>query len=145
MYIYNIYIIYICVERTSHFALAKDTPYLALMSVVGILEKIDLSEQDSTRSSLEFSRVFSGQCIKAFLWKLATSLPGSSTPEKDTSVTTHLCLQYYKYIPWKYTWFALCLGSVSTDFTHILQGYFTGTGAIGRFPQCQWSNPEGHG
>ena len=30
-------------------------------------------------------------------------------------------------------------------FTHILQGYFTGTGAIIWLPQCQWSNPEGHG
>ena len=30
-------------------------------------------------------------------------------------------------------------------FTHILQGYFTGTGAIIWLPQCQWSNPEGYG
>ena len=29
-------------------------------------------------------------------------------------------------------------------FSHILQGYFTGTGAI-MLPQCQWSNPEGYG
>ena len=29
-------------------------------------------------------------------------------------------------------------------FTHILQGYFTGTGAITWLPQCQWSNPEGY-
>ena len=28
---------------------------------------------------------------------------------------------------------------------HILQGYFTGTGAIIWLPQCQWSNPEGYG
>ena len=28
-------------------------------------------------------------------------------------------------------------------FAHILQGCFTGTGAI-RLPQCQWSNPEGY-
>ena len=25
-------------------------------------------------------------------------------------------------------------------FTHILQGYFTGIGAIIWLPQCQWSN-----
>ena len=31
------------------------------------------------------------------------------------------------------------------QFYHILQGYFTGTGAIIRLPQCQWKNPEGHG
>ena len=29
--------------------------------------------------------------------------------------------------------------------SHVLQGYFTGTGAILRLPQCQWSNPEGYG
>ena len=29
-------------------------------------------------------------------------------------------------------------------FTHIFQGYFTGTGAIW-LPQCQWSNLEGYG
>ena len=27
-------------------------------------------------------------------------------------------------------------------FTHILQGYFTGTGAIVRLPQGQWSDSE---
>ena len=31
------------------------------------------------------------------------------------------------------------------SFTHILQGYFTGTGAIIWLPQCQWSNPEEYG
>ena len=29
-------------------------------------------------------------------------------------------------------------------FNHILQGCFTGTGAIIWLPQCQWSNPEGY-
>ena len=37
----------------------------------------------------------------------------------------------------------VCLTQV--HFTHILQGYFTGTGAIIRLPQWQWSNPEGYG
>ena len=31
------------------------------------------------------------------------------------------------------------------SFTHILQGYFTGTGAIVWLPQCLWSNPEEYG
>ena len=31
------------------------------------------------------------------------------------------------------------------NLTHILQGYFTGTGAIIWLPQCQWSNPEDKG
>ena len=45
------------------------------------------------------------------------------------------------------TWFTLCcvlLQSSMGDFAHILQGYFTGTGAIIWLPQCLWSNPEGY-
>ena len=43
------------------------------------------------------------------------------------------------------TQFVLCCwGKVSDDFSYILQGYFTGTGAISWLPQCQWSNPEGY-
>ena len=38
-----------------------------------------------------------------------------------------------------FSWFGIGL------ITHILEGYFTGTGAIIWLPQCQWSNPEGHG
>ena len=30
-------------------------------------------------------------------------------------------------------------------FIHIHQGYFVGTGAIVRLPQCQWSKPDGYG
>ena len=33
----------------------------------------------------------------------------------------------------------------SALFTLVLQGYFTGTGAIVWLPQCRWSNPEGQG
>ena len=33
-------------------------------------------------------------------------------------------------------------GEVPVCFIHVLQGYFTGTGAIMWLPQCQWSNPE---
>ena len=36
------------------------------------------------------------------------------------------------------------LSVCGSRFTHILQGYFTGTGAIKWLPQCQWSNPEGY-
>ena len=35
--------------------------------------------------------------------------------------------------------------SKATYGTHILQCCFTGTGAIKRLPQCQWSNPEEYG
>ena len=41
------------------------------------------------------------------------------------------------------SWFVVCsCGLLLVSPTHILQGYFTGTGAIIRLPQCQWSNPE---
>ena len=30
-------------------------------------------------------------------------------------------------------------------FIHIHQGYFAGTGAIVKLPQCQWSKPDGYG
>ena len=30
-------------------------------------------------------------------------------------------------------------------FIHIHQGFFAGTGAIVRLPQCQWSKPDGYG
>ena len=36
----------------------------------------------------------------------------------------------------------LCGGLVPVNITNILQGYFTGTGAIIWLPQCQLSNPE---
>ena len=43
----------------------------------------------------------------------------------------------------------LCCGYaiVHNEFTfiHIHQAYFTGTGAIVRLPQCQWSKPDGYG
>ena len=37
---------------------------------------------------------------------------------------------------------ACCYGVALHNFIHILQGYFTGVGAIVRLPQRQWSNPE---
>ena len=38
-----------------------------------------------------------------------------------------------------------CWGLLSTYFTAILQGYFTGSGAIIHLAHCQWSNPEEYG
>ena len=35
-----------------------------------------------------------------------------------------------------------CFAVVNTSFTHILQNYLTGTGAIIWLTQCQWCNPE---
>ena len=52
-------------------------------------------------------------------------------------------------IQYAYGLVVLCFVVIMVDLgamllTHILQGYFTGTGAI-VLPQCQWSNPEGFG
>ena len=41
--------------------------------------------------------------------------------------------------------FLLWCGILQMDFTHNLQGYFTGTGAIIWLPQCQRSIPEQYG
>ena len=60
-----------------------------------------------------------------------------------------------QYIPWNMHTVLLCFVLLwlyyqcllhSCDaLTHILQGSFTGTGAILWLPQCQWGNPEGYG
>ena len=34
---------------------------------------------------------------------------------------------------------------VIINFTHMLQGYFTYSGAVIWLPQCQWGSPEGYG
>ena len=49
---------------------------------------------------------------------------------------------YVEHIPKICTKFMCGHGYMQTDFTHILQDCFTGTGAIIWLPQCQWSNPE---
>ena len=56
-------------------------------------------------------------------------------------------------IKYKHGFVLLCLDAITLSVIirflywiyHILQGYFTGTGAIIWLPQCQWSNPEGYG
>ena len=48
----------------------------------------------------------------------------------------------YIYCAYGSHFVVFCCGLIWTDFTHFLQGYFTGTGAIIGLPQCQWSNPE---
>ena len=59
------------------------------------------------------------------------------------------CVTTVQYIPWIMHMVCslpcFCYGLAITDFIHILQGYFTGTGAILWLPQCLWSNPEGYG
>ena len=59
------------------------------------------------------------------------------------------CVIETVYIPLGYVWvyFAvvmlLVLSVICDPFTHILQGCFTGIGAILQLPHCQWSNPGG--
>ena len=55
---------------------------------------------------------------------------------KKTCITTQCIFQDIC------TWFVLCCGLVWIGFIPILQGCFTGIGAITWLPQCQWSNPE---
>ena len=38
-----------------------------------------------------------------------------------------------------------CCGLILADFTHIIQGYFNGTGAIMDCPSASGSNPEEYG
>ena len=55
-------------------------------------------------------------------------------------------LMWHEIYPIKYTHFAVCCYClILAIFTHILQGYFTGTGAIIWLPQCLWCNLEGYG
>ena len=68
-------------------------------------------------------------------------------------VLFHLSVFWHKIYPMKYAQFCcgfLCIHydlqlNSCHSFTHILQSCFTGTGAIIRLPQCQWSNPAGYG
>ena len=66
-----------------------------------------------------------------------------------------LSSQSYTVYPKKYAhgFVVLCFVVVMQSFImnshevviHIHQGCFTGTGAIVRLPQCQWSKPDGYG
>ena len=63
-----------------------------------------------------------------------------------TDLLQHLTVSCLQYIPWNiHMVHVLLVSLVLVNFTHILQGYFTGNGAIIGLPHCQWSNPEGHG
>ena len=61
------------------------------------------------------------------------------------------CHSLIQYIPHGFV--VLCFVVVIQSFImnsrdvliHIHQGCFAGTGAIVRFPQCQWSKPDGYG
>ena len=76
-----------------------------------------------------YKNVLRTQVITPWYFKCLCSTPHS------------ICTQF------SYMLLMLCGGCLLKDncdiFTHILQGYFTGTGAIIRLPQCKWSNPEG--
>ena len=71
----------------------------------------------------------------------------SNSPRKCRSFENGQAL--YKVFPMKYA-HSLCFvvfycGLVSTNFSHIPQDSFTGTGAIIWLPQCQWRNPANQG
>ena len=74
----------------------------------------------------------------------STETEVASSPRIEmVSVLTAVMTMHQKL--YMYFAFNCLLSSVcGSRFTHILQGYFTGTGAIKWLPQCQWSNPEGY-
>ena len=59
--------------------------------------------------------------------------------------SNEICRLVYRVHPKNYAQVSLCYVLLLTSVTHILQGCFTGAGAIIWLPQCQWSNPEGYG
>ena len=68
---------------------------------------------------------------------LAMELSLSCTnPSISSCLNIFYAIIFYFFLLW-YIWCDL--------FTHVIQGYFTGTGAIIGLSQCQWSNPEGYG
>ena len=44
-----------------------------------------------------------------------------------------------------WTQFMFCCVLFMINFAHVLQGYFTGIGAIIWLPQCLWSDPDEYG
>ena len=74
---------------------------------------------------------------------------------KPASIVDVYMLNVHTVYPKKYAhgFVALCFVVVMQSFImnshevfiHIHQGYFAGTGAIVRLPQCQWSKPDEYG
>ena len=106
-----------------------------------------------------------------WIWFLISSSESSRETQYSASQISHshfFSKQPMKYIP-KFThvsdmvqwltmvllpssvalWFVAVIVSVVlysyVIFTHIFQGYITGTGTIIWLPQCQWRNPERYG
>ena len=88
--------------------------------------------------------VSSDSIILPLLWRLMTCciVPHLNSAFIKTVYNCHTqnipaCISYANVL----CFVLFCCGLVI--FHHILQGYFTGTGAIMWLPQCLWSNPEG--
>ena len=60
------------------------------------------------------------------------------------NISYYICTLFCCALFW-FGYFTQFLVDLCDNFTHILQGCFTGIGAIVWLLQCQWSNPEGHG
>ena len=78
---------------------------------------------------------------------------GNNTPDICSNLIT--AQSFITVYPKKYAhgFVVLCFAVVMQSFImnshevfiHIHQGWFAGTGAIVRLPQCQWSKPDGYG
>ena len=86
-------------------------------------------------------------CMCVFVWG---EFPQPSRYIQRVYPKKHVCVYVNAYIHvcvyiWYLCFVVLCNGLLCIRLIHILQGYFTGTGAIIWLPQCLWSNTEEYG
>ena len=86
----------------------------------------------------------------SYVYPVPPSLCLRSVVDAKIDYSTHCTVYPKKYA---HGFVVLCFVVVTQSFimnshevfNHIRQGCFTGTGAIVRLPQCQWSKPDGYG
>ena len=114
------------VAHRCDFEHTKDTPYLTIMdNFYGISVATILEDTNHVIIGLE--------CTVVNVIFFVQSAYGRN----DISHIQTASLCFFSLWLFHHTWVD------SWDpLTHILQGYFTGTGAVIWLPQCQWHNPE---
>ena len=74
-------------------------------------------------------------------WKKDNILHGKPLKEFDKHNTPNFTCPLWPHM-WLVHLLIPCFGLTLVDYIHILQGCFTGTGAIIWLSQCKWSNPK---
>ena len=100
-----------------------------------------------THSYHDAKFVITGEHWRMLLWKPGYENFGASSDGKVGIMIT-LIFQWEHMVVLCFVLLWLCcdlLIDLCDLFAHILQGCFTGIGAIIWLPQCQWSNPEWYG